>query len=49
MVKGREYVEKSLALDSQYHLALILITGIGLETGSYGKSLLNMYFWKAIT
>ena len=44
MVKGREYAEKSLALDSQYHLALILITGIGLETGSYGKSLLNMYF-----
>lgn len=45
MAKCGEYAEKSLALDPRYHLALILITGVSLESGLDGKSVVNTYFF----
>ena len=41
---SQKYVDKSLALDKYYHLALALKTGIELESGTDGKTILNQYF-----
>jgi Tfp pilus assembly protein PilF len=42
--KSRGYSEASLSADKFYHLALILLTGLELESGIEGKTLLNKYF-----
>ena len=49
MVKGRELRGKSLALDSQYHSGPYIDNRHWLRNWVLWKSLLNMYFWKAIT
>ncbi|MBI5100036.1 MAG: hypothetical protein HZB30_12470 [Nitrospirae bacterium] len=42
--KSREYSEKSLSVDNFYHLALIILIGLELESGIEGKTLLKRYF-----
>ncbi len=42
--KSRSFAEKSLAIDEFYHLALLLITAIELESGTPGHSILKRYF-----